>query len=80
MKRLVLVLCVTLVACGGKSGGNGDDTPGDDAGGGGDDAGGGGDGGPGTNPPGCTGPVPGNPQCSNCIDDDGDGYIDSFDI
>jgi len=28
-------------------------------------------------PPNC---VPGNTQCSNCIDDDNDGYADSFDI
>ncbi len=35
---------------------------------------------PPTPPQGCTEPVPGNPQCSNCIDDDGDGYIDVFDI
>jgi hypothetical protein len=31
-------------------------------------------------PPGCNGPVAGAPQCSNCIDDDGDGFIDSFDL
>jgi hypothetical protein len=31
-------------------------------------------------PPGCTGPEPSRPQCSNCIDDDGDGAIDSLDL
>jgi hypothetical protein len=31
-------------------------------------------------PPGCDGPVAGAPQCSNCIDDDGDGLVDSFDV
>jgi hypothetical protein len=57
----------------------GDDT-GDDTG---DDGGGGGDG-PVIDTPtgltGCSGPVPGAPQCANCIDDDGDGAIDSSDI
>jgi len=37
-----------------------------------------------TPPPGLDGPftgncAPGNPQCSNCIDDDHDGFIDGFD-
>jgi hypothetical protein len=70
------ILMMFAVACGGKNPG-GDDSPGgDDAGGGGDDGGGG------TVidarvPPGC---VPASPQCSNCIDDDADGFIDSYDV
>jgi hypothetical protein len=68
----VLVFTLALAACGGKSGGNPDasgpggdpDAPGGDA----------------ALPPGCTAPDPAKPQCSNCIDDDGDGYIDSFDL
>jgi hypothetical protein len=78
MKRLLIVTCFAtlFIACGGKGGGNG----GDDAGGGGGD----GTGGPtadAATPVQCTGgPIPGNPQCSNCIDDDGDGRIDSLDI
>jgi hypothetical protein len=71
VKQLVLVLSIVIAACGGKSGG-GDD--GDDTSNGPDARN------VGTTPPGCTGPAPGNPQCSNCIDDDGDGYIDSFDL
>ncbi|HWO17542.1 MAG TPA: hypothetical protein VNO30_02160 [Kofleriaceae bacterium] len=67
------ILMMFAVACGGKNPG-GDDTGGDDAGGG-DDGGG-------TVidarvPPGC---VPASPQCSNCKDDDGDGFIDSYDV
>lgn len=70
MKILVCLMVVLAVACGGKSGGN-------------PDGNGGGDGGPGFDaalPPGCTGPDPGKPQCANCIDDDGDGYADSYDL
>jgi hypothetical protein len=74
MKQILLAIALTLAACGGKSGsGNtdaGDDVTGDGAGPAFDAA----------LPPGCTTPVPGNPQCSNCIDDDNDGYIDQNDI
>ncbi len=82
MRHLLLaVLTVTFVACGGKSGSGVDGGGGGD---GGDDGGGSGSGidahGQGTLPPGCTAPDPSKPQCSNCIDDDGDGFIDSFDI
>lgn len=75
MKVLLCAILVLAVACGGKHNG------GDDSGGG-DDAGAGDDGGGGTidaSP--STGPcMAGNAQCNNCIDDDGDGYIDSRDI
>ena len=72
------ILMVFAVACGGKNN-SGDDDGGDS--GGGDAGGGGGDGG-GTLidaqvPAGC---VPAATQCSNCVDDDGDGFIDSFDV
>lgn len=75
MKYLVSILLATLIACGGSSG-----TPND---GGGNDGGGNGDGGPPFDaalPPGCSGPDLSKPQCSNCIDDDNDGYTDAFDI
>ncbi|MEJ7603209.1 MAG: hypothetical protein WKG01_35305 [Kofleriaceae bacterium] len=79
MKILFIICAMCVIACGGKSG-SGTDGGGDD-GGGGD---GGGDGGGVTFdaqiPAGCTAPIPGNPQCSNCKDDDDDGEIDGFDI
>jgi hypothetical protein len=78
MKRLVILLAIAAAACGGKNNGNVDasDNPNDDS------NTGNGDGPPfdAANPPGCTAPIPGNPQCSNCIDDDNDGYIDANDI
>ena len=74
---LIFAVLAASAACGG-GGGNGDDAPGD------------GDGGPGDADI-CTGPctdappfggtcTPGGAQCSNCIDDDGDGKIDGDDI
>jgi hypothetical protein len=75
MKSLFLICCaVFAIACGDKKGGSGTD--------GGNGDGGDGDGGvvDGAPPAGCTAPVPGNPQCSNCIDDDADGAIDGYDI
>ncbi len=71
MKILVCAILALAAACGGNNGGNG----GDGGNGGGDGPGGGG-----MLPPGCTGPDTTKPQCSNCIDDDGDGWIDSFDL
>jgi hypothetical protein len=68
MKILVCLMVVLAIACGGNSGVT------TDGNGGGDGPGGGGV------PPGCNGPDLTKPQCSNCIDDDGDGFIDSFDI
>lgn len=85
MKILVLsCVAAMIVACGGKSGGTGTDgggTVGDGGGTVGDGGGAVGDGGgsgvlDGGGTPGCT---PGATQCSNCIDDDGDGRIDGFD-
>lgn len=72
----VCFVITMLVACGNKGNGNGVDAPGtgSDGGGSGSDGGGpGSDGGAGA----CT---PGATQCSNCVDDDGDGQIDGFDI
>lgn len=77
MKIFVCAILMLAVACGGKNNG-GDDTGGDDAGTGGDDGGG-----PTIDaaiPTGCNGPVTGVAQCANCIDDDNDGFIDSFDL
>lgn len=74
MKIFVCAILVLAVACGGKN--NGDDS------GDGDSAGGDG-GGTGVDamiPMGCNGPVAGAPQCSDCVDNDMDGYIDSFDV
>ncbi|MBS1121720.1 MAG: putative secreted protein [Deltaproteobacteria bacterium] len=80
MRQLLLaLLTLTFIACGGKSG-NGSDAGNT----GGDDGGGDGNNGnvdaPALVPPGCTAPDLTKPQCSNCIDDDGDGFADSFDI
>lgn len=75
MKIFVCAILAFAVACGGNN------NSGDDDGGGGD--GGGGDGGGSGDaqlPVGCTGPDTTKPQCSNCIDDDGDGKIDDFDL
>ncbi|MCX5742265.1 MAG: hypothetical protein NT062_07195 [Proteobacteria bacterium] len=74
-------LVVTLFACGkdhgtttdannGGDGGNGDGAAIDDSAGPAQDA---------SFTPGCTAPIPSNPQCSNCIDDDNDGVMDGFD-
>lgn len=72
MKIFVCAILAFAVACGGNNNAGGD------AGG---DGGGGGDGGIDAKvPTGCTGPMLGLPQCSNCIDDDNDGFIDSFDV
>ncbi len=68
-----LILIATLAACGGNHGGSSIDG----------NNGGGDDGGPAFDaalPAECAGPDLTKPQCSNCIDDDNDGYIDSFDI
>jgi len=82
----VAAMIAALVSCGdGGSGGNGD------GGNGGGDGGGNGDGGVLDDAPACTGicgDAPptggmcqaGNPQCSNCMDDDGDGFTDGDDI
>jgi hypothetical protein len=69
-----ILVVLTVAACGGKNGGGddgGDDTTGGDGGG----SGSGTDGPP--VPAGCTA---GAAQCNNCIDDDNDGYIDSYDL
>jgi hypothetical protein len=70
-RHLALAFLFVLAACGGSHGSGGDDA----GGGGGDDA-------PGImfDSPMFSGTcTPGGPQCSNCIDDDGDGRIDGFD-
>jgi hypothetical protein len=81
MKTWILT-CFTiamLVACGNKNGGSSGGADGGGTGTGGDGGSTGGDGG-GTGtidaPPSCTSA---GTQCSNCIDDDGDGKIDGFD-
>lgn len=72
-------ISTALFACGHHGGSGGPDGNGDDDGGAGDDGGA------------CTGLctdappfngqcTPGGPQCSNCIDDDGDGQIDGQDV
>jgi hypothetical protein len=69
-RHIALAFLFGFAACGGHHGSGGDD-----AGGGGDDA-------PGImfDSPMFSGTcTPGGPQCSNCIDDDGDGRIDGFD-
>ena len=71
-QMLVLFLAVFAIACGsdkrganpGPDGGDEPDGPAPDA----------------PLPAGCTGPIAANPQCSNCLDDDGDGAIDGFDV
>lgn len=68
--RFLLCALLALIACGSNNNGSNPDGPG------------GGDAPPGDAavPPGCGAPDLSKPQCSNCIDDDSDGYIDSFDI
>jgi hypothetical protein len=84
MKRLLICLAVfALAACGGKGGGSGtgDGGNGDGDGGGGGDGGGDGDGGVFIDAPPFGGMcTPDGPQCSNCVDDDGDGDIDGADV
>ena len=63
--RLAALAGLALAGCGGNSG------SGIDASGGNADA---------RFPTNCTMELPGNPQCSNCKDDDGDGHIDGFDV
>ncbi|MBA3461292.1 MAG: hypothetical protein H0T46_15120, partial [Deltaproteobacteria bacterium] len=63
--RLAALAGIVLAGCGGNSG------SGIDASGGNVDA---------RFPSNCTMELPGNPQCSNCKDDDGDGHIDGFDV
>ncbi len=73
MKILSCLILVLAVACGGNNPGNGDDDGSD---------GGGGDGGPvvdGQLPTNCPG-MPGGTQCTDCVDNDGDGTIDGFDV
>ena len=73
MKTLACVILVLAVACGGKH--NMGDDQGDDAGG--DDGGG-----PvvdGALPPACVNGA-GTTQCSDCVDNDNDGFIDSYDV
>jgi hypothetical protein len=87
MKILVLsCVAAMIVACGGKSGGTGNgtdggSTTGDGGGTVGDGGGAVGDGGGSGVPDGgvVSGCVPGATQCSNCLDDDGDGRFDGFD-
>src|SRR5436190_20370097 len=76
MKILACAILVFAVACGHHTNA-GDDMTGDDAGGGDD---GGGTGIDAKVPSGCNGPIAGAPQCSDCIDNDGDGFIDQFDL
>jgi len=73
MRRL-MIIAITLLWLGCKS-----DPPANGDGG----VDGGGDAAPSVDamlPPGCTAPDPSRSKCSNCIDDDQDGAIDSFDI
>jgi len=79
MKRLILVSLslIAITSCGGNGGNGTIDGPGgtiDGPPGGGGDAG---DHPDGVVPPGC---VPGNTQCSDCIDNDMDGHIDGYDV
>ena len=69
-----------LVACGHHAGAmNGDGDAGGGGGGGDGGGGGGGDGSVIDSPPYSGMCDPNGPQCSNCIDDDGDGLVDGFD-
>jgi hypothetical protein len=88
MKVLSCIILMLAVACGGNNhggggdaaGGGGGDASGDGGGGGGgSDGGNGGGGDGGTLPTNCTNGMPGTTQCTDCIDNDGDGHIDSFD-
>ncbi len=76
MKTLIACLAVlALTACGSSKGNNNDSNTDPDA------LSGGFDGGIHDAPfSGTCNPNPGAPQCSNCMDDDGDGRIDGFDI
>ena len=74
MKILIACLAAFAIACGSSKGNNPADS---DA----NDGPGGFDGGIHDAPfAGTCNPNPGAPQCSNCMDDDGDGKIDGFDI
>ena len=75
MKILICAILALAAACGGKNGGNQGGDGGTDG-----DGGDGGTNGDAQIPVGCTGPDTSKPQCSNCIDDDSDGFIDSFDL
>jgi len=72
---IVTCLAVLAIACGG-NGGNNNDANGGDGGNG--DGNGNGDGGTGDAFSGQC--MPGAAQCANCVDDDGDGRIDGFDL
>jgi len=79
MKRWILISLSAFAFSCGSNGGNGTDgPPGGGDGPGGDGTGGGPDANhsDGMVPPGCT---PGGTQCSDCVDNDGDGRIDGFD-
>lgn len=87
--RLWSLVCIGLFAVVAACGGNNNNNGTDGGGGGGGDGGLTGDGG-GCVGIGCPGGIdappfggtcdPAGPQCSNCVDDDGDGDIDGFDI
>jgi hypothetical protein len=62
-----LVIAALVAGCGSNHGSGGTDAPGT----GNVDA---------RFPTNCTAAIPGAPQCSNCIDDDGDGNIDGYDL
>src|SRR5215212_9830114 len=71
-----ILVVLTVAACGGKNGG---DDGGDDTTGGGDGGGSGTGDGPIT-PPGCKPDTVLLSQCTDCIDNDNDGYVDSYDL
>jgi hypothetical protein len=77
MKRLLFVALIVAFGCGGKKGGDGTPTDGNDTGDGSTTDG---------EIPGLDAPpfggvcVPTSSQCSNCMDDDGDGFIDGADV
>lgn len=77
MKILITCLAVFAIACGSSKGTNNDGEDSDAN----DGVPGGFDGGVHDAPfAGTCDPDPGAPQCSNCMDDDGDGKVDGFDI